>query len=92
MWGGGVEGVGRQPAPEVVLQAMGFGLWAGLHQPKSEQGWAKLGRQSKAQEVCYVSTCVVEGMETNSRRIFLAISILFCAIISAFWMSWKEYP
>lgn len=36
----------------------------------------------------YVSTCAVEGMETNSRRMFLAISILFCAIISAFWMSW----
>lgn len=36
----------------------------------------------------YVSTCAVEGMETNSRRMFLAISMLFCAIISAFWMSW----
>lgn len=46
----------------------------------------------EAQEVCYVMICAVEGMDTNSRRMFLAISTLFCAIIRAFWMSWCEYP
>lgn len=40
----------------------------------------------------YVKICAVEGMDTNSLRMFLAISILFCAIIRAFWMSWWEYP
>lgn len=38
----------------------------------------------------YVAMCAVEGMETNSRRMFLAVSRLFWAIIRAFWMSWME--
>lgn len=38
----------------------------------------------------YVAMCADDGMETNSRRMFLAVSRLFWAIISAFWMSWME--
>lgn len=39
----------------------------------------------QASEVmCYVATCAGEETETNSRRIFLAISILLCAMSSAF--------
>ena len=38
----------------------------------------------------YVRMWAVEGMDTNSRRMFLAVSRLFWAIIRAFWMSWKE--
>lgn len=38
----------------------------------------------------YVAMCAAEGMETNSRRMFLAVSRLFWAIIRAFWMSWME--
>lgn len=39
----------------------------------------------------YVAMCAAaDGMETNSRRMFLAVSRLFWAIIRAFWMSWME--
>lgn len=85
---------GRRASASTGGSAAGNGLWAlGWAVPTlSQPGWAKRGRESKherdVQEVCYVRICAVEGMETNSRRIFLAISILFCAIISAFWMSW----
>lgn len=58
----------------------------------TKPGWAKRGRQSEGEKRArggrYVRMWAVEGMETNSRRMFLAISTLFCAIISAFWMSW----
>lgn len=46
----------------------------------------------EARAVCYVSRWGVEGMDTNSLRMFLAISTLFWAIRRAFWMSWYEYP
>lgn len=74
------------------------GNWAffvELCQSKPNQAGPSYGKRADlrdGQRSCYVRTCAVEGMETNSRRIFLAISILFCAIISAFWMSWYEYP
>lgn len=69
------------------------GIWvlAGTHVNPAGPGQAvaaNSGSVARTEGSGYVSTCAVEGMETNSRRMFLAISILFCAIISAFWMSW----
>lgn len=54
---------------------------------RDECGRAETGCSEKFR---YVKICAVEGMDTNSLRMFLAISILFCAIIRAFWMSWWE--
>lgn len=39
-----------------------------------------------------MATWVGEEMDTNSRRIFLAMSMLLWAMSRAFWMSWWEYP
>lgn len=54
---------------------------------RDECGRAETGCSEKFR---YVKICAEEGMDTNSLRMFLAISILFCAIIRAFWMSWWE--
>lgn len=48
------------------------------------------GRRAEQDLSDYVAMWVVEGTETNSRRMFLAVSRLFWAIISAFWMSCME--
>lgn len=56
--------------------------------PGGPKAWSRERTPWREGRWRYVSTCAVEGMETNSRRMFLAISMLFCAIISAFWMSW----